>query len=197
MQSNTLLTLNPAHEQQPIELPEQFSLSAPERAYLAGLFDGEGCVLIKSSNFALTLSVSQAEPEDVLHHIKRSVGFGSIYELKYKKNPKFRKCFQWVCNAANAATFCEIIQPYSIVKKRQLDLAIRYWNWSKQHKRDKSVGRERWEFQQEMVRLKNRSCLNDPRRRNSLLSKPEGFVSTSQSHLLYQNSETTACETVE
>ena len=50
-----------------------------EIAWLAGLFDGEGCIKWSGRNGVL-LAISMSDP-DILHKVKEITGVGQVYEL--------------------------------------------------------------------------------------------------------------------
>src|SRR4030042_87280 len=99
-------------------------------AYLAGFFDGEGCVtIIKGKNhlgnvqYSLRVIVVNTN-EYVLHLYKLSFG-GRIQKRKYKK-PEWRDCYAWELGSTRAYDFLKCVYPYLILKKAQADLAFEF-----------------------------------------------------------------------
>ena len=99
-------------------------------AYLAGFFDGEGCVrIIKGKNhlgnvqYSLRVIVSNTN-DYVLHLYKLSFG-GRIQKRKYKK-PEWRDCYAWELSSTRAYDFLKCVYPYLILKKAQADLAFEF-----------------------------------------------------------------------
>lgn len=95
-------------------------------AYLAGFFDGEGCIAILKNRFVrkdcsiyhprydLSIAISNQNLE-VLLDVHKTFG-GSI-----TNHPN---AYQWRVSALSAKAFLEAIQPYIRVKKTQLELAL-------------------------------------------------------------------------
>ena len=95
--------------------------------YLAGFFDGEGCIQLvnrvtkegkQRSNMSVVITQANL---DILHDIELRYK-GSIYELKKTPN----KCWQLVLSASNALEFLQDVVPYLIIKKEQALLAIEF-----------------------------------------------------------------------
>ena len=94
--------------------------------WLAGFFDGEGCVSPRHPKLpSVIASISQSNLE-LLTAISEYVGNGNIIECKRVSKPRANEKrhyqIQWSCR--KAAAFLEIIKPYVIVKKQQVELAI-------------------------------------------------------------------------
>lgn len=94
-------------------------------AYIAGLFDAEGtvsvwCRQVKSTEIYTTkASIAQKNPL-ILRRIKKYLGFGYLYHDKHSN--------AWTLNFSDNQTlqlFCNI-QKYSLIKKRQIDLVIKF-----------------------------------------------------------------------
>jgi hypothetical protein len=85
-------------------------------AYLAGFFDGEGCVGIKRSgnSFQLYATIGQNKPF-VLTKIVEMFG-GSI-----RKNKNIS--VYW-CSAKVARKFLKAIAPFSVIKKAEIEMAL-------------------------------------------------------------------------
>jgi hypothetical protein len=99
-------------------------------SYLAGFFDGEGCIaIVKGKNhlgnvqYSLRVIVSNTN-EYVLHLYKLSFG-GSIQKRKYEK-PEWRDCYAWALSSTRAYDFLKCVYPYLILKKAQADLAFEF-----------------------------------------------------------------------
>jgi len=92
-----------------------------ELAYLAGLFDGEGCIHIAKPkttsgySYSLTISIHQKHSETVkkVHHC-----FGG----------NFNECkngtYTWQCQGAEAGNVLRLVLPFLIEKKEQAELGI-------------------------------------------------------------------------
>lgn len=109
-------------------------LSDREIAYLAGFFDGEGCVSIlrfaekrrAATYFAYRLQVRIGNTNlEVLEWIQSKFG-GTIYD-QVRSVPGNRKPFwAWHTSGHKAKTFLEMIEPFVIVKRRQIQVALQF-----------------------------------------------------------------------
>ena len=96
-----------------------------EKAYLAGFFDAEGCVLIQKKknlrgvryNYAMHTSVVQVDKSILL--LLQSIYGGCICALHDGVS-------QWTVTEHKAATFLKDILPYSRLKKPQIELALKF-----------------------------------------------------------------------
>lgn len=101
--------------------------------YVAGLFDGEGYVRISRwekpnsihIRYALVAGINMTyRPIIEMLHADFDGGLHSNrYDLR---NPKQRCGFCWVVGSQLAASFLRKIQPYVLVKKDQIDLALEF-----------------------------------------------------------------------
>ncbi len=101
------------------------SNSLSDLAYCAGLFDGEGCVLLKKDkdNYALRIKISSTD-YPVLDWLKEHFG-GSII-VKHKGGDNRRKSWDWYCSSKENMNFMFGILPYLIIKKDQVIESIEY-----------------------------------------------------------------------
>ena len=104
-------------------------------AWIAGFFDGEGCVIVELSNMpqclrgqrtSLHATLTQTST-DCLEIVKQRFG-GNIKVSDVRKENARRWAVQytWVVRNENALKFLQEILPYSIVKKSQIELALQY-----------------------------------------------------------------------
>lgn len=110
--------------------------AAPEKlAYVAGIFDGEGCISIqrnkphaggKSPCYALHVSVSNTDKR-IINFLLELVGGGSC-KHNNEKRPNQRLCYDWRVQARVAVRFLKAIRPYLLLKAEQADLAIEFWS---------------------------------------------------------------------
>ena len=87
--------------------------------YIAGFFDGEGCVSTFSQPRRITriaISMTQKRPE-VLHQIQEYLGYGKVYP-----NHRGSYCLR-VLGRSEAKEFIRLVYPHSVVKKPELRLA--------------------------------------------------------------------------
>lgn len=105
-------------------------LKETEKAYLAGLIDGEGCIGINKSGpkqYKLYIQITVCD-QDLNIYWQRRTGRGGIYDgRKYtEKNPKWRPTFTWKINSNDAYELLEEIYPYLLIKREQADIALEF-----------------------------------------------------------------------
>ena len=103
-----------------------------EKAYIAGLFDGEGCVSIikddrtgqgnhKSPSYSLILIISNNNKE-VLEWLNKKTGIGNLAKRKNQR------LYDWKLSRKGTEIFLNKIYPYLIIKREQAELAIEFCN---------------------------------------------------------------------
>lgn len=91
-------------------------------AYLAGLFDGEGCVSITTHRrnetiyYTKTLIFTQGDRE-YCELFKIELGVGRIYERKRKVN---KTVYDWRANGKDALIAAQILLPYLRIKRLEV-----------------------------------------------------------------------------
>ena len=110
-----------------LDIDAAVALTVPERAYIAGYFDGEGSVGLypKKSGFALKVTIAQRKPEVLLwlHGIfggafvtvERITRGDTYYELRLE-------------GRVAALPLLRTIAPYVREKKEQIDLVIDHYS---------------------------------------------------------------------
>jgi hypothetical protein len=119
-------------------------LKKEDLAYAAGLFDGEGHVIIyKDTNRKIGKSPVYILIVGVTNTIKEIIDFfydnwGACRQIRVRTmiNPKWKTAYEWTIQARMAMGFLKDIYPYLIGKKKKVRLAI--------------------EFQEGMERIKNK-----------------------------------------
>jgi hypothetical protein len=97
--------------------------------YLAGLFDGEGCVTfthtrIKNGVAPYThVSISNVRPQ-VLRLVQKQYG-GSIRTI-HQKNPRARVSYNWLLPRGGEKRFLEAILPHSVIKRNLIWIYLCY-----------------------------------------------------------------------
>ena len=111
-----------------------------EAAYIAGLFDGEGCVTCKQkktkrpdrggkvyNQWYIRCEIVLTD-KDVITGIHETLGFGWSAEKKYKKRPVHHKRqWRWSCGYRDALQFAKLMWPYAIVKLHKLESIIDHY----------------------------------------------------------------------
>lgn len=107
-------------------------LSERDLAYMAGFFDGEGCIQIqrrrqphptKRRYYAIHVSVSQTT-----EYIPRWFCFnfgGSVHKSKHTKEKRSWDVWTWQAVCRDAGAFLGVIHPHLILKKPQAELALK------------------------------------------------------------------------
>ncbi len=110
------------------------NISEIEKAYFAGLFDGEGSISIakyqgknnRTPVFLLSVVITQSN-QDFLQLWQTRFAIGSIYEhTKRFNNPKWSKYFDWRLTSVNALVLLEVLLPYLILKREEANIAIEF-----------------------------------------------------------------------
>ena len=109
-------------------------LSEHEIGYLAGIMDGEGCIHIsspisrtkdcKSHIYQTYISVTNTEMP-LLAWIQERIG-GIIRSIPTdKKSGVIRKpIWRWFCPIIRLTDFCQLLIPYSIIKRREFEIML-------------------------------------------------------------------------
>lgn len=104
-------------------------------AWAAGFFDGEGCVLIELSKekrcrhghrTSLHATVTQTSLPCLEKYLE---AFGGGIATSRSKTPNGRRWavqYRWSVRNEKAAAFLEAILPYVVVKKEQIETALKY-----------------------------------------------------------------------
>lgn len=109
-----------------------------QRAYLAGILDGEGCIRIRNNGSGGCVSVHVTNTnKDLLNWCLDVTGMGYIYCIRKKRygtHKKQRKAYAWELSPKQAIRILKKIKKYLIVKKKEADLALGYQKLIKQAK---------------------------------------------------------------
>jgi hypothetical protein len=115
-------------------------LNETDKAYIAGFFDGEGCISIskyqregrnKTPVYSLQVVIAQ-KGVDVLHDLQFLTGVGALHE-RHKYHPG---TYEWRLSPNDALDFLTEILPYLRGKHQEALIAIEYQNkqGNKNHK---------------------------------------------------------------
>ena len=112
-------------------------------AYIAGLFDGEGCVTCKQkptkrkdrggkiyNQWYIRCEIAMTN-RAVIEWIHEVLGFGWCADKRYNNKPKYKKQWRWCCGYRDALLFAKIIWPYTQVKLHQIENIIDHYEASK------------------------------------------------------------------
>lgn len=106
-------------------------MEGTERAYAAGIIDGEGCIeIIKwqdyrnskykkpyGPRYIVAVEVHMADIEVVKWLQER---LGAAIKTKIPKNPRHRTCYHWVLYSKRAFNFLQEIKDFIVLKKEQI-----------------------------------------------------------------------------
>ena len=134
---------------------EPLPLIVAEIAYIAGLFDGEGCVTCKLKptkrkdrgdkvykQWYIRCEMSMIEKE-VIEWVHETLGFGWSREKKYTKRPKhYKRQWRWSCGYRDALTFAKLMWPHAQVKLHKLEQIIDHYEPRAQELADNIVDLE-------------------------------------------------------
>ncbi len=107
-------------------------LSLEDAAYIAGFFDGEGCVIlhkmhindsVRTPNYGLRIYLSNTFP-GIVEWIQMKVGYGHIYNRKRPGN--WKRVYEWCINGRRADDFLKQIYPFLKIKRLQVEVAFEY-----------------------------------------------------------------------
>ena len=110
-------------------------------AYIAGLFDGEGCVTCKQkktkrkdrggkiyNQWYIRCEITMTD-RHVIEWIHETLGFGWCAEKKYNTRPKhYKRQWRWCCGYQDALVFAKIIWPYVQVKVHAIENIIDHYD---------------------------------------------------------------------
>lgn len=142
------------------------NLSEVERAYLAGLFDGEGCLgyYYKGALRYHLASVAIYNCDiRIMLWLKERLPFGNFCNTN---NEKF-VLQSWICNSRRQVElFLKTIRPYLVIKADQVDLLLSLWDTEQKIRRSRRLSEEvlalRHNTMLEMKRLKTANYKSVP-----------------------------------
>jgi len=108
-------------------------LTETEKAYIAGLLDGEGCIgvfrqKIKNRtheyNFGARVIITNSN-FPVICWLKEKTGIGCAYEYNKSYKENWNKVHRWQVTSRKARTFIKTIYPYLIIKKEIANVVLK------------------------------------------------------------------------
>ena len=101
--------------------PEMAEVPAERLQYLAGFFDGDGCVSSHRMRPTMTVGVSGCSAEMLI--LFRDVFGGGIYNLGRGRGLK-KPSLQWLLSSVRPCLSLNKLRNYAVVKQAELDLAL-------------------------------------------------------------------------
>lgn len=104
-------------------------LTEPEKAYLAGVFDGEGTIGYYDfrQRHEATVMITQADPRLMIWLLVK-IGYGNVHTVKKAYARRKHVVHHWrISNKPRVTDFLEAIYPYLVVKKDQAELLLNLW----------------------------------------------------------------------
>lgn len=100
-------------------------MSVPDAAYLAGLIDGEGSVmLVRRQNGGAHLRLTIANTDRaILEWTAEATGVGGVY-LQRKATERTKASYSWRAHGDGAASVIRQVRPYLRIKPVQADLGL-------------------------------------------------------------------------
>ena len=112
-----------------------------DAAYVAGLFDGEGCVSYKQymrkrphnprayPTWQIKLEIAMTE-KSILVWLCEVLGVGTVKEKKYKTKYTlgWKKQWRWRCSHRDAFKVCCLIFPYAHIKLDKIQKIIQHYS---------------------------------------------------------------------
>ena len=109
-------------------------------AYIAGLFDAQGCVSCKQkktkrkdrggkiyNQWYIRCEIAMTD-KYVIEWIHETLGFGWCAEKKYNNKPKYKKQWRWCCGYQDALIFAKLIWPHIQVKIHGIEKIIDHYD---------------------------------------------------------------------
>ena len=109
-----------------------------DKAYIAGLFDGEGSVSYyqrkekrkgkkKAYNYWIIRCEMSMIDEYVMKWFHETLNFGTLNERK-KLRPGRKRIWRWRCKHRDALVFAKLVWPYTQVKLHKLEQIIDHYD---------------------------------------------------------------------
>lgn len=108
------------------------------KAYIAGLFDGEGCVRYHAGS--VRVSITSCYPHH-LRDIQSVTGFGKMRRRR-KKSPDHKTCYELSMDGNDGVEFLRMILNYLKEKRYQAEIAIDLKRYPKSSLTHQSLLRE-------------------------------------------------------
>jgi hypothetical protein len=129
-------------------------------AYYAGIFDGEGCVMIcKAKNKTSSRGVRYWLQCRVVNTDKWLIdslymAFGGSVFTRNRRDTNRMDIWDWSASSKQAGNFLEIIYPFLHVKKQEAKVALEFQSQRLRiYGKGKSMTNSQWDLQEEQMNL--------------------------------------------
>ena len=139
------------------DVPLTERLSEVDKAYLAGLFDGEGTIGYYNyrNRYEPTVMVTNCDPR-IMDWLDLNVGYGNVVSLKTTDHNRKHVVHHWrVTGKKRTHDFLKAVAPYLMIKREQADLLLGLWETEATYNKiTPAVLEHRAEVADELKRLK-------------------------------------------
>ena len=112
-------------------IPRTYSRDAT--IYLAGIVDGEGALVIskhissnkRGYNYQTRLEISNTVEALPLWIQENFGGRVSVYTRNQTPKNSRKTVYRWVCEGERLTHICELILPFSVIKKEEIDIILK------------------------------------------------------------------------
>lgn len=106
-------------------------LTEQQKAYLAGLLDGDGSIGAYKAHATTSTSYNQLRIRLVITHKATAVYInkvfgGKLQEYGEKKHKRKHKVYYVIWSGQDAVDLAKLVKEYSIIKKAQFELAVQW-----------------------------------------------------------------------
>lgn len=124
-------------------------------SWMAGFFDGEGCVsVIKRNHDNVFTLVVQVVTTDLLTMKMIQTAFKGVLTARKPQEVNHKFSWEWRLTGRKAKEFLELIYPYSITKRKEIEVALKYPHTKSGHRISASTRNLREELREELQKLK-------------------------------------------
>lgn len=97
-------------------------------SYIAGFFDGEGCIGISKSGKSgqMILRTSLVNTNDIVLRVIQATYGGSIHVQQHQSN--WKPAYNWSVAGRQAREFLKDIGPFLVMKRPQYEVALRFFS---------------------------------------------------------------------
>ncbi len=110
-------------------LPLKDRLSEPDKAYLAGFFDGEGSVGLYNfrDRHEVTAMITNTDPR-IMDWLLEKIGYGNVCTIRNNHHRRKHAVSHWrICGKPRVQDFLEAMVSYLIIKKDQANVLLDLW----------------------------------------------------------------------